>query len=472
MVLMRCSTGLKSTLVQLAASVLANLGILNSGIVLGFPSAVLPPLLGSGPGLHATLEQASWVAGLMFISAPAGCLVAGPLVDWLGRRRGLMLLNLSFASGWLVIAVFPSSLIALYAGRLLTGFGLGLSSCASITYTAEVVSASLRTTLVVLTPFMMSIGTAVIYTWALFYRASWKEATYFSLGLTILSMLLTPLLPESPMWLLTKGHTERAAEALQKLRAAAEVEDISAELATFRSRVKEKGDSASTLRLLSQPQAYKPLIIMNLFFLFQQMSGVTIVIVFAVEFSKNVGSEADPYLIALGISLTRTLAAVITSGACSHYGRRRPAIWSGIVMTATLLGLTLNSFLPLPSWLSEPLILLFVLSSSIGFSSLPWSMLGELFPTDVRGIASGMTACVVYLESFISVKLYPGLVVSFGVLPTFIFFAVSGLLGTIYLFIFLPETHGKTLLEIEEYFSRGSNFNTSPTKKVSLERTP
>ncbi|XP_046687820.1 sugar transporter ERD6-like 4, partial [Homalodisca vitripennis] len=140
----------------IGASLLINWGMINSGIALGFPSVAVPPLLGSGPGLHASVSEASWVAGLSFASAPVAALMAGPLIDSIGRRWSLQLLNVTFAAGWLLIAAFPLSLLALYSGRLLTGFGMGLVASTAASYTAEIASVSLRTVLVNFIPIMMA----------------------------------------------------------------------------------------------------------------------------------------------------------------------------------------------------------------------------------------------------------------------------------------------------------------------------
>lgn len=57
-----------------------------------------------------------------------------------------------------------------------------------------------------------------------------------------------------------------------------------------------------------------------------------------------------------------------------------------------------------------------------------------------------------YIYSFIAVKFYPIIELEVGNIDVFLFFGVSAFFGSIFLAIFLPETHGKSLHEIEEYF--------------------
>ena len=77
-----------------------------------------------------------------------GCLLTGGLLDWLGRRRTLMVINAPAVLGWLLITTAshrePWFLYQLYAGRFLTGIATGMSSSPATVYVSEVVDKSLR----------------------------------------------------------------------------------------------------------------------------------------------------------------------------------------------------------------------------------------------------------------------------------------------------------------------------------------
>jgi SP family facilitated glucose transporter-like MFS transporter 8 len=89
-------------------------------------------------------------------------------------------------------------------------------------------------------------------------------------------------------------------------------------------------------------------------------------------------------------------------------------------------------------------------------------MLGEMYPPAVKGLAGGLTTCLAYLFSFAALKTYPFLLMLLGgdaVNPTmsssegvFYFYGVMSFLATLFVLLFLTETHRKSLDEIEREF--------------------
>lgn len=107
------------------------------------------------------------------------------------------------------------------------------------------------------------------------------------------------------------------------------------------------------------------------------------------------------------------------------------------------------------TWLPDVCLFLFCACSTVGYMIVPWVMIGEVFPSKIRGIMGGITWCFAYFFIFITLRTYPfleNLVTKPGTF--FLYGIVSLLVTTIFLYFFFPETKGKTLNEIEILFKK------------------
>jgi MFS family permease len=153
-----------------------------------------------------------------------------------------------------------------------------------------------------------------------------------------------------------------------------------------------------------------------------------------------------------------------------RFGRKPPARFSGFGMFLSMMGLAICVEFPVKetslNWIPSFLLLFFIFSSTLGFLTLPFSMIAEMYPQNSRGFAAGLTICAGYFMSFINIKAYPILVENVGNKIIFLFYGFVSLLGVFFVHFFLIETRGKTLQEIENHF-RGK---TKP--EIDIEMLP
>lgn len=129
------------------------------------------------------------------------------------------------------------------------------------------------------------------------------------------------------------------------------------------------------------------------------------------------------------------------------------------------------------TWVPVVALLMYVVTSMIGLLPIPWTMTAELFPIEIRGVAHSIAYSIANLLMFASVQSYVSLVHIFnGIHGVQWFFAVVALAGLVYALIFLPETHGKKLKEIENYFLHntiyfGSNKTTAGENKTQTKKS-
>lgn len=198
-----------------------------------------------------------------------------------------------------------------------------------------------------------------------------------------------------------------------------------------------------------QPQLYKPFIMMLVFFTIQQFSGIFVVFIFASQFSTFVGVTIDPLLNAIIIGLIRTLTILGFAFLSDKAGRKPLAVTSCIGMTGLMFCENSSSF-----WIPTIFMVVFIFTGTFGVLALPFAMLGEVYPQKSREIASGLTISYAYLLSFANVKTFLDVFEIFGSTVVFGFYAFVAFIGIFFSIFFLVETKGKSLLEIEKYFTQ------------------
>ncbi|XP_049535263.1 uncharacterized protein LOC125950919 [Anopheles darlingi] len=473
----------KGTRMQLLMSILANLTVLSSGMGLGYSAITLHALTSKDNPMQMDSSQASWFASISSIACPLGGLISGYLLDRIGRKKTLMLINVLSIVSWTMIAVcsrtnFDQMYTQVLTARVIIGIVIGLVSAPASIYSAEIATPKLRGRLTVLTSLMIAVGILVIYSMGYCVPDDFRLVAAMAAGICVVSLLLLFIMPESPAWLMSKHREEEAERSLKTIRGFGAyqtqyIPEVQQELMRLRDNVQaqRRAGKESFARLLRQPQVYKPLGIIVGFFGFQQFSGIFVIVVYAAKVSAEASVTLDPFLCTVLIGVTRVIATLLVAYILDTLGRKPPSIFSGIGMLVCMFGLAACIYFPLIEglrWIPTVLILTYIFTSTLGFLTMPFSMLAELFPQNVRGPASGVTVFFTYLMSFFTIKLYPTMVELVGSSNVFIFFGLMSLLGVLYVHYFVPETKGKSLQEIEDYF-RGVSHCSTPSQQVEEE---
>ena len=104
------------------------------------------------------------------------------------------------------------------------------------------------------------------------------------------------------------------------------------------------------------------------------------------------------------------------------------------------------------SWLPLATLTIFMIGYSIGFATLPFLLMGELLPSKYRNSLGGIASSFNLLHTFLVLKLFTTLETSLGYYGVFWIYAANSFFAALFVYLFLPETKGKTLKEIEEHF--------------------
>ena len=128
---------------EFRATLLAPIGI---GLCLGYSSGAIESIK-EDPNIDPTTNQISWFGSILTVGAAIGSLLSGNTIDKMGRKFHILLGNLCFVIGWLLIIVDKTSMELAIVGRLVGGLGVGIVAIAVPTYIGEVSPPDVRGTL-------------------------------------------------------------------------------------------------------------------------------------------------------------------------------------------------------------------------------------------------------------------------------------------------------------------------------------
>ena len=396
-----------------------------------------------------------------------GALMAGALADKYGRKKLLVVSALVFFLSSLATGM-SNTLPVFICARLIGGVAIGLAADLSPMYIAEVAPTEIRGKLVTMNQLTIVLGILgaqiinmciaqpvpadslpadILVSWNgttgwrwMFWAVCVPSGLFFLLGLFI---------PESPRWLASKNHTQRAHDVLASIGGE---EYAASELAVYEEdRENSAKQAQGGLKLLFSKKMSTVLLIGLVVAVFQQWSGTNILFNYAQEVFAAAGygiSDTLMNIVITGIAnLVFTFIAIYT---VDKLGRKKlMAIGSiGLAGIYTLLGL---------SYLMEfkGIVMIVFVVLAIGFYAMSlgpitWVLLSEIFPNRVRGVAMAVCTAALWIASFTVTYTFPFLNKGLGTGGTFLLYAVICLCGFIFTLRKIPETKGKSLEQLEK----------------------
>ncbi|KAJ2954971.1 hypothetical protein O0L34_g3314 [Tuta absoluta] len=432
-----------------------------AGLTSGYSAILLPQLKEPGSVIPWDENTASWIAAMAALPMAPGCLISGWMMEKFGRKTSHYMVCAPFLLGWILISC-AQDLSLMLLGRFFTGLCVGLLGPLGPVYIGETTDPRYRGFFLAAVSLAIAVGILVAHIIGTFM--TWHSTAIICSIFPVLSFFLLMVVPESPTWLIAKGQTDEGVKSFHWLRGYDEA--AKAELKGLIDKQKAQ-DSEPPMSLkeklisLKSPTLLKPLFIMIMFFITCQFSGVNAVAFYSIEIvEKAVGKGMDHYVAMLVIDSLRVVMSVVACIICKLYGRRPLCFISGVFTALSMVGLAMFLYFTdgkqtNMSWLPLTCLLVYITAISVGLVPLPWIMCGEVFPTRVRGLGSGISSATTFASFFVVVKTAPGMMTNFGEVATFLFYGIVALVGTIIMYFILPETKGKSLQEIEERFRSG-----------------
>jgi MFS transporter, SP family, xylose:H+ symportor len=476
--------------------------------------------------LGLPLDQANALEGFIVSSALIGCVIGASIAGYIsqkfGRKPSLILAAILFllsaiGSAWPEIFLgMPGSggheyaqLFVFY--RILGGIGVGIASMVSPMYIAEVSPHQKRGALVSWNQFAIIFGMLVVYfvnysislqgdgTWLNEVGWRWMFASEIIPASLFLFFLI--FVPETPRWLVMNNYSDKANVILTKLvgKKEADIEMVDIRN-SFDLDVKQTlrpyyiflvtwillfvvsfiglkylgntnafeisliGSFAVSLIAPIRSFGFKIIMVGVLLSAFQQFVGINVVLYYAPEIFKSMGSGTDTALLQTiivgAINLSFTVLAILT---VDKFGRRPLLIIGALVMAVSMAGLG-TAFAA--GWAGE-LKLVFMLSYTAGFAMswgpVCWVMLAEIFPNSVRSTVMSIAVAAQWVSNFLISWTFPMmnknayLVGEFNHGFSYWVYGLMGILAAIFIWKMVPETKGKTLEDMNKLWKKNTD---------------
>ena len=441
------------------------------GILFGYDTAVIS---GTTEMVKSQFALSSggegWYVGCALIGSIAGVLCAGALSDYLGRKKTMLISAALFSISAIGCAVC-GSFDGLVVYRIIGGVGIGIVSIVSPIYISEVAPAKMRGTLVSLYQLAVTVGFLLAYVanWAidanidptiagdvtLMEKIMHTEAWRGMLGSETLPALLfffiIFFIPESPKWLIVKGKTESAGKVLGRIYSSPA--EINNEIEVTKASL--QGDTKGAWSDLLKPGILLAVIAGSAIAILGQFMGVNAVLYYGPKIFTTAGFD-NPMFSTVLVGIVNCVTTILAVFIIDRVGRKKLIYWgvSGMIICLLAIGVYFawGAQLGLGNIFMLTFFLAYVFCTAISICAVVFVLLSEMYPNSVRGRAMSIAGFALWIGTYLIGQLTP-ILLGWSQAGTFFIFAACCIPYMLIMWKVIPETTGKTLEEIEEYWT-------------------
>ena len=452
-------------------SVVAALG----GFLFGYDTAVISGTIAQVTQLfQLDALQQGWYVGCALVGSIVGVLFAGILSDKLGRKLTMVISAVLFSTSALGCAQ-SADFAQLVVYRIIGGVGIGVVSIVSPLYISELAVAQYRGRLVSLYQLAVTVGFLGAYlvnyqllAWAesgtqlsvdwlnkIFITEVWRGMLGMETLPAILFFIIIFFIPESPRWLIVRGKELKAVNILEKIYNS--ITEAKSQLNETKSVL--TSETKSECSFLMKPGIFKAVIIGVCIAILGQFMGVNAVLYYGPSIFENAGlSGGDSLFYQVLVGLVNTLTTILALVIIDKVGRKKLVYYgvSGMVVSLILIGLyfLFGDSLGVSSLFLLVFFLFYVFCCAVSICAVVFVLLSEMYPTKVRGLAMSIAGFALWIGTYLIGQLTPWMLQNLTPAGTFFLFALMCVPYMLIVWKLVPETTGKSLEEIERYWTR------------------
>lgn len=402
-----------------------------------------------------------WVMGSAILGCLLGVMLSGSMSDKYGRKPLMVVASILFTLA-AVGTGFANSIDLFIVWRIIGGVGIGIASNLSPMYIAEIAPSESRGKFVSINQLTIVVGilaaqiinmliakpivdgSILLDSWNV--QWGWRYMFWAGAIPSISFFALILVIPESPRWLASQYKYEKAASIFTKiggvLFAKEQIEELKATVSTTKEAVSYK--------MLFEGKMPKILLLGIVIAAFQQWCGINVVFNYAQEIFSAAGYGVSDILFNIVITgLTNLIFTYVGMLLVDKLGRRALMLFGSIGLAVIYALLGICYYFAVTGSAVLILVIIAIACYAMTLAPVTWVVLSEIFPVKIRAMAMAVSTFSLWTACFVLTYTFPLLNTSLGAYGTFWLYGIICFLGYLFLRIYLPETKGKSLEQIE-----------------------
>jgi sugar porter (SP) family MFS transporter len=435
------------------------------GFLFGFDTSVISGVIEYlVPKFGLDEIEKGWTVGCILIGCMAGSIAAGPISSKFGRKKALMFSAIVFLVSSIGCAL-SNNYTVFIINRMIAGIAVGAASTLAPIYIAEISPASHRGKLLTLNLIAIILGqTSAFFSNYFLQDVGGDNNWRWMIGvMAIPSFIFFALLffvPESPRWLVESKKEDEALNVLKRLNSESVAQSVISEIKESLRDVEKK-----KIREMFTGLILKVLIIGCFLSIFQQVTGINIIMYFAPSIFKaaNFAQSSALFQTAL-IGVVYLTFSLLSMFFVDKLGRKPLMIIGSVSMGISLVLLALTFITNhTDGYLVMFCIMGFIASFGFSLGPIVWVLIPEIFPNHYRSMGVAMSVFVMWAANFLVTFTFPFLLkVLHG--HAFFIYAFMCVLCLIFSVVYLRETKGKSLEELEHLYA-------DPVEKIYINES-
>ena len=270
------------------------------------------------------------------------------------------------------------------------------------------------------------------------------------------------LCPESPRWYMSKGRHYKAYQSMVRLRynkvqAARDIFYMHTLLEAETQLAFSRGNPVK--ELITVPRNRRALIGSEIVMFMQQFCGVNVIAYYSSQIFVDANfSEVSALAASLGFGVINFVFAIPAIYTIDTFGRRNLLLTTFPLMSLFLFFTGFSFLIPQETMHTARIacialgIYLFGVVYSPGEGPVPFTYSAEAYPLYIRPLGMSLATATTWFFNFVLSITWPSLETAFTTTGAFCWYAAWNIIGFFAVLLFLPETKGKTLEELDQVF--------------------